>query len=266
MKKYLLLLMPFALAGCVATGMQFTQPGDSGLRGLRQADDGTARVVVSGSALAGAKPVRVQFEDPWEFEEYALFPGTDGSQTEVIYIAARHGTNNHVALEYGRLISDTVVGWNISQRQKIDWQPSQWISTRWGGAWAQPYRLRQANRSCVGFSAGWDDMQDDPQIRPSKAIFGYHCATPGKTLPFADAVAAVQAVGIRGITESIPVASAYDLGAAGKTRPPLAREKAIELAVIAQNGSPGQPSGHPGFPFLLSEIYHVGGGDDAGFE
>jgi len=263
MKKTITAVAMLALAGCVTTSPGAVPPGEANLKGLRQASDGEARVVMVGPAYKDAKTLRIQFADPWEFEEYALFPAADGSQAEVIYVSAIHGTNEHVALEYSKLIADTVTGWNISRGQSIDWQPAQWIATRWGGGWMQPYKLRQANRACVGFSAGWDDMQDDPRTRPSKVIFGYHCAAPGKGLAFQDAVAAVQAIGIQGVTESSPVQSAYQLAQAGaQTSAPLPRNQAVTLAVLAQGGSPGQPSGHPGFPFLMSEIYRVGGGGD----
>ena len=240
------------LAGCVTGPVGQSNPEARG--DFVRVDAADAQLVFVDTALKDAETTRVAFEDVYERHEYALFRAPDGGQAEVLYIATRDIANTQVALEFGKLIADTVPAWNFNRGQSIDWRKSEWTGSRWGGTWIQPYTLTGDNRGCVGFSSTWDDKVDDPRHRPSKVLFGYYCAAPGQALEFADAIKVVHALGIRGVSERLPVMSTDASGTTTEAPAP-------EIAALAR-GQADRRAGRADFPNLMAEVYQVGGGGD----
>ena len=224
----------------VDTGTFVTVPTDKG------------RVVVDVAAYKGVTPERVGFADFSEREEYTLYRSPKG-QAEFLYTETRRENGRNIVLDFDKLIADSVRMWRFNAGHQLNFGASQAIETNLTQFWVQPYKQTDTGRNCVGFSARWDFRPDDPYLRPTKILFGYHCVPAGTPLSVADAQAFVKAIDVRGISIPLRVKTAYDLKKGDAPLP--SKQVQTEYLVRAQDGAGGGVSGLPGFPLLISRYY-----------
>lgn len=94
---------------------------------------------------------------------------------------------------------------------------------------------------------------DDRDLRPSKIMFGFHCAPKGTAFGADEARTLVKAIQVRGISVPLRVESVYELNR--KTPPPPIDIQTNNL-VLAQDGAGGGIAGLPDFPLLFSRVYN----------
>lgn len=166
MRSVLTFLALIALAGCA----DFSVPGIGSTKDRiapLPADD--ARILFGAPSFAGIPPLRLKFTDEWQREEYALFQGA-GTQAEIFYIAA---TARETSLEYEVGLKSRIESWSYNAGSKIVWGKESEGFSAFGKIFYLPY-LRGLD-SCFGFSAEWAVAADDPELNPTKAVFGYYC-------------------------------------------------------------------------------------------
>jgi len=215
--------------------------------------DEQGRISVSSESYQGIAPQRIGFADFTQREEYALFRSETG-QSEILFMETRREHGRNIVLEFNKRISDTVPMWRFNQGRTISYGASEHIKTDLGGFWVQPFQQTDTGRPCVGFFGSWDVRHGDPDLRPSKIMFGYHCNVKGTPMSAQDAQAFVQGINIRGISIPLRVKTAYDLKDGDAPLPP--REQQVANLVIAQDGLAGGVSGLPDFPLLASRTYN----------
>jgi len=211
------------------------------------------RITVSSVSYNGVAPQRIGFADFSEREEYALFRSTSG-QSEILFMETRREHGRNIVLEFNKRISDTIPMWRFHQGQAISYVASEHIKTDLGGFWVQPFQQTNAGRPCVGFFGSWDVRHGDPDLRPTKILFGYHCNATGTAMSMDEAKAFVRGLNIRGISTPLRVKTAYDLKDGDAPLPP--REQQVANLVIAQDGLAGGVAGLPEFPLLASRTYN----------
>lgn len=215
--------------------------------------DEQGRITVSSASFQDVTPQRVGFADFTEREEYALFRSTSG-QSEMLFLETRREHGRNIVLEFNKRVSDTVPMWRFNQGRTISYGSSEHIKTDLGGFWVQPFQQTDSNRQCVGFFGSWDVRHGDPDLRPSKILFGYNCNVAGTAMSTEDAQAFVHGINIRGISIPLRVKTAYDLKDGDAPLPP--REQQVANLVIAQDGLAGGVSGLPDFPLLASRTFN----------
>lgn len=211
------------------------------------------RISVSSTAYSGIAPQRIGFADFSEREEYALFRSTSG-QAEMLFMETRREHGRNIVLEFNKRISDTVPMWRFNKGRNISYGASEHIKTDLGGFWVQPFQQVDTGRQCAGFFGSWDVRHGDPDLRPTKILFGYHCNVTGTTMSAEDAHAFVRSIDIRGISIPQRVKTAYDLKDGDAPLPP--RDQQVANLVIAQDGLAGGIAGLPYFPLLASRYYN----------
>lgn len=211
------------------------------------------RITLSSASYAGVAPTRIGFADYSEREEYVLFRSNSG-QSEMLFIETRRENGRNIVLEFNKRTSDTVPMWRFNQGRTITYAPSEHIKTDLGGFWVQPFQQTDTARPCVGFFGSWDVRYGDPDLRPTKILFGYHCNVSGAAISMDDAKAFVRGLNIRGISTPLRVKTAYDLKDSDAPLPP--REQQVENLIIAQDGLAGGVAGLPEFPLLASRTYN----------
>jgi hypothetical protein len=211
------------------------------------------RISVSATVFDGVTPQRIGFADFSEREEYALYRSPSG-QSEMVFLETRREHGRNIVLEFNKKTSDTVPMWRFNQGRTISYGPSEHIRTDLGGFWVQPFQQTDTGRQCTGFFGSWDVRQGDPDLRPTKILFGYHCNTAGTAMSVEDAKAFVRGIDIRGVSIPLRVKTAYDLKDGDAPLPP--REQQVASLVIAQDGQAGGISGLPHFPLLVSRYYN----------
>lgn len=211
------------------------------------------RITVASAAYEGVTPQRIGFADFYEREEYALFRSPSG-QAEILFMETRREHGRNIVLEFNKKTSDTVAMWRFNQGRTITYTESEHIKTDLGGFWVQPFKQADTGRDCVGFFSSWDIRFDDPEIRPSKVLFGYHCNVAGTPMSTADAKAFVRGIDVRGISIPLRLKTAYDLKDGDAPLPP--KDQQVANLVIAQDGQAGGISGLPDFPLLASRTYN----------
>lgn len=216
----------------------------------RPAED-RGRIVVEAPAYEGVTPVRVRFRDRYEREEYALFRG-DGGQAEIVFIETRPELTANVVLDFNKLIADTLKMWRFNRDLDLRLGDSVSVETDIVPLWVQPYRQRQTGRDCVGFYGNWDVEGRDPQLRPTKVLFGYHCAPAGTEMDAAAAATFVTSLQLRGISVPLRIESVYK---PGEEPAPEPRERQTAHLVLAQDGGGGGIAGLPAFPLLAARVF-----------
>jgi hypothetical protein len=232
-----------ALNACSYTKLDtgtFTRPAEQ---------DG--RVLVETAAFQGVTPTRVTYTDPTILEEYVLYRSQMG-QAEVLFSEILPRYRRKAVIEFDKLISASVPMWRFNQGQTIRYSESFPVENEFTSFWVQPYRQVEAGRDCAGFSSRWDIRADDPESRPSKIMFGYHCAPKGTAFDAAAATALIKAIQIRGISVPLRVESAYSLN---KEVPAPPKDAQNLNLVLAQDGGGGGIAGLPEFPLLFSRHY-----------
>lgn len=142
----------------------------------------------------------VIFTDRWQHEEYALFRG-GGAQSEMILSLANERDN--IVLDYDITVRRNIETWNINRAHSIRYGPTGRIYNAMGTVFYQQYALTGTNRNCVGYSATWDDRIEDNEGRPSKAVFGYYCAAPGRGVTTAKVNEIIRGIGYRGVGDHV---------------------------------------------------------------
>ena len=236
----ILALWAAGLSGCAAPGTD-----ESRIRGVVPSQ---ARILFTADEFHGTLPSRALFMDDWEREEYARFEG-GGARAEMIYSAS---VNHNVALEYPFNVRDTVGTWNMSRRATLKWGPVSQFESAFGTIYTQSFTLGGADHPCVGFSAEWDWVPDDPLYRAGMVLFGYYCAPVGTALSEERIESILGMVGIRGVTERLRKSR----------RPPAPGVPPAGAAQTARGASPKADTGNAGFPYLFGQYFTVAGGDE----
>lgn len=211
------------------------------------------RITVSSTSYDDAASQRIGFADFTEREEYALFRSASG-QSEMLFMETRREHGRNIVLEFNKRISDTIPMWRFNQGRTISYGASEHIKTDLGGFWVQPFQQTDTGRLCAGFFGSWDVRHGDPDLRPTKILFGYHCNVAGAPMSAEDAQAFVQGINIRGISVPFGIKTAYDLKDGDAPLP--SRNKQVANLVIAQDGLAGGIAGLPKFPLLASRYYN----------
>lgn len=226
-----------------------------------QLNDDQGKVETSADMYSGIVPLRIQFLDSREMEEYALYRGPNG-QSEILFAETTPFNAHNTALDFDKLIAASTNMWRFNQGQNLVFGESVSVKTDIAMFWVQPYKQSSSGRQCVGFSSQWDIRDDDPQFRPSKIMFGYHCSPKGQSLSTEDGINFVKSIEIRGISISGNIKSAYDLQKS--TAPSPARDLQVSNLVLAQDGSGGGIAGLPDFPLLIARTFRDLDGPCAG--
>jgi hypothetical protein len=187
-----------------------------------------------------------------EIEEYALYRGPNG-QSEILFAETTPFNAHNLALDFDKFIAVSANMWRFNQGQNLVFGESVSVKTDIAMFWAQPYKQSSSGRQCVGFSSQWDIRDDDPQFRPSKVMFGYHCSLKGQSFSAKDGLEFVKSIDIRGISVPSNIKSAYDLQKSEAPTP--TRELQISNLVLAQDGG-GGVAGLPDFPLLIARTFH----------
>lgn len=211
------------------------------------------RITVDSAAFQGVAPQRIGFADFTEREEYALFRSASG-QAEMLFMETRREHGRNIVLEFDKRISDTVPMWRFNEGRTISYGASEHIKTDLGGFWVQPFQQTDTGRPCAGFFGSWDVRQGDPDLRPTKILFGYHCNAAGTPISAEEAQKFVEGINIRGISVPLRVKTAYDLKDGDAPLP--SRDQQVANLVIAQDGLAGGIAGFPDFPLLASRYYN----------
>lgn len=211
------------------------------------------RITLASPVYEGVTPQRIGFADFSEREEYALFRSASG-QAEILFMETRREHGRNIVLEFKKKTSDTVPMWRFNSDRNITFAQSEHIKTDLGGFWVQPFKQADTGRECVGFFGSWDIRYGDPELRPTKVVFGYHCNVAGVAMSAADAQEFVKGIDIRGISIPLRLKTAYDLKENDSPLPP--QDQQVANLVIAQDGQAGGISGLPDFPLLASRFYN----------
>lgn len=244
MKMIMLTLTALSLSACAATKI------DTGI--FRQSTEDNARVIVEAAAYKDIPATRITYSDPRIMEEYVLYRSPQG-QSEILFTETMRMNAHNTVLDFDKLISTSAILWRFNQGQTLAFDESFNIDNNFANFWVQPYRQVEAGRQCAGFSARWDKRVDDPQYRPSKILFGFHCAPKGLDFKAEDAAQFVKSIEIRGISVPLRIQSAYDLKKPAPPAPP--RDQQVANLVLAQDGGGGGIAGMPTFPLLIARVY-----------
>jgi hypothetical protein len=208
---------------------------------IAEIDESVGLVRLSAPWVEDAAIRRVRYVDGTELEEYALYDGPAG-RAELFYAAVTH---DHYALADTLNIRLAIERFAFVTGRAVDIGSSGETSSGSVLIFYRPFRLESAARSCLGFKAAWDDVAYDPERRPSKLFFGYHCAAVG-TSPDQEVIeTAITRFVFAPVPEMRPAAS-----------PPEAEKAALDLA---RGTARGGDSGIPDFPLLLARRYQEDG-------
>lgn len=216
-------------------------------------------ILFKANATGGLPAKRILYSDNEQRVEYALYKG-NGAQAELIYM--ERPANLTVAFNYAYTVADTVNSWNYSKGQPIQWDKADLVATKVGYVFVRPYRLTARNQNCVGVNGEWDRASDDPEQRNTRILFGYYCAPAGQALSQEGALAAVDSIGLKGITErSTDYADTvynFHRDVVANFAGQEGSKKAIELARYGSDTGAGIAE----FPFRFAEYYDPDMGND----
>lgn len=229
-----LMLALIGLSGCAMIAKQ-------GAVSIAEIDEDVGLVRLSAPWTEGVTVRRIRYVDNTELEEYALYDGPAG-RAELFYAAV---TDDRYALADRLNISLAIERFAFVRGRAVDIGPSSEMSSGPALIFYRPFRLEGVARSCLGFKAAWDDVAYDPERRPSKLFFGYHCAA-ADTSPDREAIE-------RAITRFVFTPMPEVRLAAS---PPEVEKVALDLARGAARGS---EFGIPDFPLLLARPYQEDG-------
>ncbi|MBI5577579.1 MAG: hypothetical protein HY895_00365 [Deltaproteobacteria bacterium] len=216
-------------------------------RSTAWSDFSEAQVAVSATEFSACIPVRQNYADSWQAEQYALFQ-VGGRQLEVVYARANPAIT--VALDYPMPIEKMASTWALSSGQRLVWGPLERMDHPLGILFFRPYDLGEARRPCFGFLVEWDQIYADPQGRPGKVLFGYYCGETSDVLGYAE----IRTI-IRGITICADAGCQNPENRNGST-PSLMQRPGTAAAVA---GGHPKTSGNPGFPFRFARFYKENG-------
>lgn len=210
------------------------------------------RIVIESAPYLDVQPLRVGFADIREREEYALYRTTKG-QAEFLFAETRRENGRNIVLDFDKLVAATVRMWRFNHAHTLQFDDTVSVENGLGGIWMQTYRQTDIGRQCAGYFGNWDFRPDDPKLRPTKVLFGYHCAPKGTPFGRAEAELFVKSIDIRGISIPLRIKTAYDLKAGDPPLPP--HDVQAGLMVQAQDGTAGGVAGLPDFPLLIGRMY-----------
>ncbi|MEX0693647.1 MAG: hypothetical protein WD075_04305 [Rhodospirillales bacterium] len=243
-KMFVLMLTTLSLSACAAGKI------NTGI--FRQSTEENARVIVEAAAYKDIPATRVTYTDPRIMEEYVLYRSRQG-QAELFFTETMPMYAHNTSLDFDKLIATSARLWRFNQGQTLAFDESFNLDNNFANFWVQTYRQVETGRQCAGFSTRWDKRVDDPEYRPSKILFGYHCAPKGLAFTADDAAAFVKSIEIRGISVPLRINSAYDLKKPAPPPPP--HETQLANLVLAQDGGGGGVAGMPEFPLLIAVTY-----------
>ncbi len=215
------------------------------------------RVVVTDPMFGSAIPVVFRYTDSWQTEEYGMF-SAGGRWLEMIYAEVDRAFT--VALDYQLPIEAMVATWHLNARQDLVWGPLGRIDTRLGTGFYRPYAHNGLRRSCAGFLVEWDEIDEDPQTRPGKVVFGYCCGNVGESLED-ESVRSL----IRGIRIEMPTADSAQK-AVGHESPGDKGDDANRVLIpdthigTADVNEPPLAMGNSRFPFKFARYYRPSSG------
>lgn len=205
------------------------------------------QISVTSIAFNECTPVRLNYTDAWQDEQYALFQAGD-RQMEMVY--ARTNRAVTVALDYQMPIEKMTSTWALNSGQRLYWGPLGRIDHPLGIFFYRPYDLGEVRRPCFAFLVEWDQIYADPQGRPGKVLFGYYCAETSDVLGDAEVRAT-----IRGITMCSTLACQDSENRKSSTTASVQRpENAAAIASWSLKNS-----GNSGFPFRFARYYTENG-------
>lgn len=224
MKHLICLSLLAVLVGC----KDITIPGFGGAGAqIVPVPVSDTRILFEAPAFAGQPVARAKFSDDWQREEYALFRGRK-AQAEVVYLAA---TARETSLDADVGLKTMIRRWNFNTKARIAWGEEIKSLAAFGTVFVLPYRM--GNNVCFGFSSEWAPALDDPEINPTKMVFGYYCEDSPVPFNLERLDSLIDSIEVSrfasGSTSSVPVPAPIDGG----------------------SGS----IGNSGFPFLLARGY-----------
>ncbi len=234
-----LILASGVLAGCQTAGDNSPSIAWGG--------SNAALVLFNSGEFKDTPSRHVIFTDMWQHEEYALFQG-GGAQAEIIYAAADE--RDTVVIDYNLPVQNMVRTWNIANGHPVAWAAKGKTDAPLGAYFYQQFRLGDVGRDCFGFFTEWDQRQDDPGLRDSKALFGYYCARPGTALNEAKLLALLDGISIRGIT------SRFDTRFTPVSPNGAKRAGATAFAQIGTGDT-----GNANFPFDMADYFNDADGE-----
>ena len=205
------------------------------------------RISVASVAFNECTPVRLNYIDAWQAEQYSLFQA-GGRQMEMVYARTNRAIN--VALDYQMPIEKLASTWALNSGQRLYWGPLGRIDHPLGIFFYRPYDLGEVRRPCFAFLVEWDQIYADPQGRPGKVLFGYYCGETSDVLGDAEVRAT-----IRGITMCSTSACQDSENRKSSTTASVQRP---ENAAAIASGHP-KNSGNSGFPFRFARHYTENG-------
>ena len=226
-----------AVAGC-ANSFEAQYPS------TQKTPPGQALIGFNDQTFDKANTARVSHRGPFEHVEYARYEA-DGLTLEAVYDVS---LGVSFVLEYDYWMQKMAETWNVNQGQAGSWGAKKTVQAWHGTVDYQPYRLAGANRSCIAFNSTWDYQPRDPFGRPSRVLFGYVCADPGKPL---------SEERVAGLLQSVVLSER-----SGESFvPPFPRRDVNQLAFNTAKGSEGSAGGNAKFPFNFGTPYF---GEDGG--
>jgi len=188
---------------------------------------------------------RIVYADTSQREEYARFERAAGL-AEIVYITTRKYHLNNLSLDNWDPLHTMINSWN-KIRGHIQFDADAFTyDADWARFLVKPFTLKENKQNCAGFNAEWDIKPDDPDLQPSKKLFGYFCETGGRTLTRKDIEKLISGIGVRGINFKL-AKNIAEIPAIPKT------PTQSELKARVQKG----PYGTPNFPYNLARVYSV---------
>ena len=200
-----------------------------------------ALINVEDQALAQSERTRVSHLDAFEHVEYVRYE-TNDRILELVYDTA---LGDGLVLDYPYWMARMADTWNLNRDQAKVWGP-------WGTAQAwhgkidyRLYQLPDVGRDCAAFNSEWDYDPRDPFGRPTRVLFGYLCASPGKPLRQPEVAALLE-----GVTVSQRLGESFVHAGV--------RARTDQIAFSAARGSAGSKTGNAEFPFNFGTPYFEG--------
>lgn len=216
---------------------------------FRQLEEDRNMVLLETPEYEGTTPTRVTYNDRRLIEEYTLYRSQKG-QAEVLYAQVSRHHRGDTALNFQKLIADSLRMWRFNQDKTLKLGETFLVKNAVAEFWVQPYRQVETGRECAGFSATWDTRPNDRQLRPAKALFGYHCAPKGTSFGPNEAQKFMQTMQIRGVTVPLKIETVYQMKK--DDAPPPPKDMQRTYLVLAQDGGGGGIAGMPQFPLLIA--------------
>ncbi|NQV82302.1 MAG: hypothetical protein HQ494_00660 [Rhodospirillales bacterium] len=265
-KSYIIsVVLGAGLLGACA-GVPYNQPGE------RTAELPTDKGVILFSAPDWDAAVRrVQYTDNEQRVDYALFRGRGeaGAAAQAEFIYMERPTMANVAFNFPFNVRDKAAAWNFSKGQAVEWGEAILTTIDIGTIYTQPYRLVAMDRQCFGLLGEWDNAVDDPDLRPTRILFGYYCAPTGVPLGEDKITSLAGGLGLRTMTRRAVVYAPFykkTLSSEEFYRDITAHagddKDNIRAMGLAQGHGVLPVAGIAEFPFRYAQYYSMSEGDD----